>query len=404
MRTFIKLIVGAVCFTLSTNSYAQKSSEMNEVINRGLSVAVAHSKAMAANLIDKEGRLPRSINKDGALTTSDSRWWTSGFFPGQLWYAYEATKDESLKHYAETFTDRIKREQYTTDNHDVGFMLYCSYGNGLRLTGNKEYEKVLLQGAQSLDTRFRPTVGCIRSWDWNQDIWEYPVIIDNMMNLELLTWASKASGNVVYKKHAISHADVTLKHQFRNDYSCYHVVSYDTITGKPHRKQTEQGYADESSWARGQAWALYGYTMMYRETKKEIYLEQATHIANFIINHPNLPEDKIPYWDFDAPNLPSALRDASAAAIMASAFIELSLYTPKKMANECIAIAEKQLKELTSPAYLAELGTNNNFILKHSVGNMPHQKEIDVPLSYTDYYFVEALIRYKNRLNKIAQY
>lgn len=397
MRTFIKLIVGAVCFTLSANSYAQKSSEMNEVINRGLSVAVTHSKAMAASLIDKEGRLPRSINKDGVLTTSGSKWWTSGFFPGQLWYVYEATKDDSLKHYAEKFTDRIKSEQYTTDNHDVGFMLYCSYGNGYRLTGNAEYKKVLLQGAQSLDTRFRSAVGCIRSWDWNQDIWEYPVIIDNMMNLELLTWASKASGNAAYKKHAISHADVTLKHHFRKDYSCYHVVSYDTITGKPHRKQTEQGYADESSWARGQAWALYGYTMMYRETKKKAYLEQATHIANFIMNHPNLPEDKIPYWDFDAPNLPSALRDASAAAIMASAFIELSLYTPKKMANECISIAEKQLKKLTSPQYLAEPGTNGNFILKHSVGNMPHQKEIDVPLSYADYCFVEALIRYKHR-------
>lgn len=400
MRAFITLIVSVCCFTLSSYSYAQRSNEMNEVVNRGLLVAVAHSKAMAASLIDKEGRLPRSINEDGLLTTSGSQWWTSGFFPGQLWYVYEATKEASLKHYAEKFTDRIKSEQYTTDNHDVGFMLYCSYGNGFRLTGNKEYEKVLLQGARSLDTRFRHTVGCIRSWDWNQDMWDYPVIIDNMMNLELLTWASKASGNAVYKEHAISHADATLKHHFRKDYSCYHVVSYDTITGNPHRKQTEQGYADESSWARGQAWALYGYTMMYRETKKKVYLEQAMHIAHFIMNHPNLPEDKIPYWDFDAPNLSSALRDASAAAIMASAFIELSLYVPKRMENECITIAEKQLKKLTSAEYLAEPGTNSNFILKHSVGNMPHQKEIDVPLSYADYYFVEALIRYKNRLNK----
>lgn len=210
-----------------------------------------------------------------------------------------------MKAFAEDFTKRVEREQYTTDNHDVGFMLYCSFGNGLRLTGNEEYKKVLLQGSKSLSTRFRPQVGCIRSWDWNQKVWEYPVIIDNMMNLEMLMWASKNSSNPKFAEIAQSHADVTMKHHFRPDYSCYHVVSYDTISGQPEKKNTCQGYAHESSWARGQGWALYGYTMMYRETGEEKYLEHAVNIAKFIMNHPRLPEDKIPYWDFDAPNIPN---------------------------------------------------------------------------------------------------
>lgn len=393
-------IIIVFIYLLALCSCSSPSSEMSILVNNSLRTATLQSKLMAESLLNEKGKLPRTIGKDGKLMTSESRWWTSGFFPGVLWYLYEIDGNDSLKVYAEDFTKRVEREQYTTDNHDVGFMLYCSFGNGLRLTGNEDYKKVLLQGSESLCTRFRPQVGCIRSWDWNQKVWEYPVIIDNMMNLEMLMWASKNSDNPKFGEIAQSHADVTMKHHFRPDYSSYHVVSYDTITGQPEKKNTCQGYAHESSWARGQGWALYGYTMMYRESKQEKYLNQAINIAKFIMNHPRLPEDKIPYWDFDAPDIPETLRDASAGALIASALIELSQFTEGELSKQCLSVAETQLKTLSSAEYLAQPGTNCNFILKHSVGNFPGKGEVDVPLTYADYYYVEALVRYKKNILK----
>lgn len=393
------LIVASLFLTFgSFASGKNDAKEMRAVIDKGLDAATVQSKKMAESLIDQNDKLPRTIGKRNVFTTSNAGAWTSGFFPGVLWYLYEASGDDSLKQYAENYTKRVEKEQFTTNNHDVGFILYCSFGNGWRLTGNDDYKKVLLQGAQSLSTRFNPTVGCIKSW--NRKPWQYPVIIDNMMNLELLLWASQNSEQTKFGEMARSHADVTMKHHFRPDYSCYHVVSYDTITGQSEAKCTYQGYADDSDWSRGQAWALYGYTMMYRETKQKKYLDQAIHVARFIMAHPQLPEDKIPYWDFDDPDIPATPRDASAGAVIASALIELSRYTKGRFSKECLAVAETQLKTLTSPEYLAEPGTNCNFILKHSVGNKPKNREVDVPLTYADYYYVEALLRYKKDILK----
>ncbi|WP_455613912.1 glycoside hydrolase family 88 protein [Bacteroides congonensis] len=393
------LIVASLFLTFgSFASGKNDAKEMRAVIDKGLDAATVQSKKMAESLIDQNDKLPRTIGKRNVFTTSNAGAWTSGFFPGVLWYLYEASGDDSLKQYAENYTKRVEKEQFTTNNHDVGFILYCSFGNGWRLTGNDDYKKVLLQGAQSLSTRFNPTVGCIKSW--NRKPWQYPVIIDNMMNLELLLWASQNSEQTKFGEMARSHADVTMKHHFRPDYSCYHVVSYDTITGQSEAKCTYQGYADDSDWSRGQAWALYGYTMMYRETKQKKYLDQAIHVARFIMAHPQLPEDKIPYWDFDDPDIPAIPRDASAGAVIASALIELSRYTKGRFSKECLAVAETQLKTLTSPEYLAEPGTNCNFILKHSVGNKPKNREVDVPLTYADYYYVEALLRYKKDILK----
>ena len=369
--------------------------EMDEVIEKGLHFSIEQSKRMAELLWNRKDCLPRTLDKDGDLITSDSKWWTSGFFPGVLWHLYEASGDTLLRYYAEDYTARVEKEKYNKGNHDVGFMLYCSFGNGYRLTGKEHYKQVLLKGAESLSTRFRDHIGLIRSWDFNEAVWQYPVIIDNMMNLELLEWASKNSNTPRFAEIARSHADATKKHHFRPDYSCWHVVSYDTITGKPEKKHTRQGYSHESSWARGEAWALYGYTMMFRETQEKRYLEQAEHIADYILTHPRMPEDGIPYWDFDAPDIPNALRDASAGAVMASAFIELSAYTDMKRSGKCLDMATRQLKTLTSPKYLAEIGTNGYFILKHSVGSLMENSEVDVPLTYADYYYVEALLRYK---------
>ncbi|EOA55124.1 MULTISPECIES: glycoside hydrolase family 88 protein [Bacteroides] len=369
--------------------------EMDAVIEKGLSVSVEQSKLMAKSMWEQKTLLPRTLDKEGKLITSDSKWWTSGFFPGVLWYLYEATGDTLLKEYACDYTSRVEKEKYNKGNHDVGFMLYCSFGNGYRLTGNEKYKQVLLKGAESLSTRYKDHIGVIRSWDFNRAVWQYPVIIDNMMNLELLEWASKNSDNSRFASIARSHADVTLKNHFRPDYSCWHVVSYDTITGQPEKKHTRQGYSHESSWSRGEAWALYGYVMMYRETQQKHYLAHAKKVANYILTHPRMPEDGIPYWDYDAPDIPDTYRDASAGAIMASAFIELSTMIQGELSRKCLMMAETQLKTLTSPEYLAEPGTNGNFILKHSVGSLMEHSEVDVPLTYADYYYVEALLRYQ---------
>ena len=369
--------------------------EMDAVIEKGLSVSVEQSKLMTKSIWEQKTLLPRTLDKEGKLITSDSKWWTSGFFPGVLWYLYEATGDTLLKEYACDYTSRVEKEKYNKGNHDVGFMLYCSFGNGYRLTGNEKYKQVLLKGAESLSTRYKDHIGVIRSWDFNRAVWQYPVIIDNMMNLELLEWASKHSDNSRFAAIARSHADVTLKNHFRPDYSCWHVVSYDTITGQPEKKHTRQGYSHESSWSRGEAWALYGYVMMYRETQQKHYLVHAKKVANYILTHPRMPEDGIPYWDYDAPDIPDTYRDASAGAIMASAFIELSTMIQGELSRKCLMMAETQLKTLTSPEYLAEPGTNGNFILKHSVGSLMEHSEVDVPLTYADYYYVEALLRYQ---------
>ncbi len=367
-----------------------------ELINENLDFAARQYCLMAMSLQDRPGLLPRSIDANGKLITCKSNWWTSGFFPGTLWYLYENSHDDKLKQFAESFTSRVEDQQYTTNNHDVGFMIYCSFGNGYRITQNSHYKSVIENAAKSLSTRFRPAVGCIRSWDWGK--WQYPVIIDNMMNLELLFETARQTDNKRFADIAVSHANTTMTNHFRPNASCYHVVSYDTISGKALTHQTRQGYADESSWARGQAWALYGYTMCYRETHDVKYLVHAQKIATFILNNPHMPEDKIPYWDFDDPAIPNTFRDASAGAIICSALIELSQYSDKKSAKRYLKVAEQQIRALSSPAYRAALGANANFILMHSVGSKPENSEVNVPLSYADYYYVEALVRYKKLL------
>lgn len=351
---------------------------------------------LAAEAYKDSGKNPRSAESNCVQLVTE-RDWTSGFFPGSLWYLYELTGNEAIKEKAALFTSFVEKAKYRTNTHDLGFILYCSYGNGYRITGNENYAKVLETGAETLIKRYNSKVGLIKSWDAAIGPWQYPVIIDNMMNLELLCSTGQRINNILLMNIAISHADKTLENHFRSDFSCYHVVEYDTVSGKVIKKQTHQGYADSSSWARGQAWALYGFTMMYRFTKKEIYLHQAENIANFLLNHKRLPKDKIPYWDFDAPGIPNEPRDASAAAVMASALIELAGYVSEK--NEYLAVAKQQLMTLSSKKYLAATSENNLFVLKHSTGNYPKKSEIDAPLSYADYYYLEALLRYK-KINK----
>lgn len=392
-----KRLMYIILATLCIGCAKEQEKPLAEVVDEALAHAKSQTLLLAQKYEAKDGLLPRSF-ENGKEISSDSRWWCSGFFPGTLWYVYENSKSEDVLKYAKLYTDRVEREKLTTDNHDVGFMIGCSFGNGLRLTGEERYKEVLLTAAKSLSTRFNPKVGLIRSWDHNQDIWQYPVIIDNLMNLELLMWAADYSKDNTFRDISLSHADKTIEHHFRPDYSSFHVVSYDTITGLPHLKQTHQGFSDESAWARGQAWGVYGYTYMYRLTKESRYLDQARGIANFLISHPNMPKDCIPYWDFDAPEIPNTPRDASAAAIIASALIELSDYVDTELSKKYMNVAETQIRTLASEEYTAKEGENGDFILKHGTGGYPLNSEIDVPLTYSDYYYLEALTRLKNKL------
>ena len=338
--------------------------------------------------------VPRTINKDGSLSVVPAGDWTSGFYPGVLWYMFELTGEQEWKDKAVKYTAELEDEQYNGSNHDVGFRMFCSFGNALRLTGDESYVPVLEQSAKTLIARYYAYVGCIRSWDFNQENWQCPVIIDNMMNLELLFWTSKQTGDQVYYDIAFTHALTTMRNHFRPDNSSIHVVDYDTITGDVRKMNTHQGYADESAWSRGQAWGLYGYTASYRLTDHIDFLKQAESIATFLLEHPNMPDDLVPYWDYDAPGIPDEPRDVSAAAIMASALYELCKYSEKGAYYKEKA---DRIMESLGTTYASAPGENYGFILGHSVGAKPFDSEVDVPMNYADYYFLEALLR-KNKL------
>ena len=326
----------------------------------------------------------------GKFEACKSDWWVSGFYPGTLLYLYQQTKDQGLYNEAERILKVLEKEKNNKTTHDLGFMMYCSFGLANQIKPKPAYKDILLTSAKSLASRFNPTVGCIESWD--SKVPDFLVIIDNMMNLELLFWATRATGDSSYYKIAVTHANTTLKNHFRTDFSSYHVIDYDTLTGKVLQKVTAQGYANESAWARGQAWALYGYTMCYRETKNRVYLIQADGIADFILNNKITPVDGIPYWDYNDPKIPETSRDASAASITASALYELAKYSAH--AKKYKAAADKILNSLTTK-YTGKIGSNYGFILTHSTGHRPAKSEIDVPINYADYYYLEALLRSK---------
>jgi unsaturated chondroitin disaccharide hydrolase len=375
---------------LAVAGHAAETKPLPDVIREGFATAAKQYEWFLPRL-PADGSLPRTF-EHGKLVTTTARDWTRGFFPGSLWYLFEATGDARWRSEAERFTALLESDQHNNWTHDVGFILNCSYGNGLRLTGNTTYKPILLNGARALSTRFSAKVGSLLSWN-PRNGWTFPVIVDNMMNLELLIWAAHEDPTGPFRDIAIRHADTTLANHFRPDGSSVHVVDYDPATGRVKTRVTHQGIADDSAWARGQAWGLYGYTLMYRETKEPRYLAQAQKIAAFIMNHPRLPADKVPYWDFDDPKIPHAPRDSSAAAIISSALLELRTYVAAGDAARYAAFAEAQLRSLCSPAYLAEPGTNGGFILKHATGNHPKNSEVDTPLNYADYYFLEALLR-----------
>lgn len=370
-----------------------QQADMKALIDDNFNFAKEQYKLLATNI--PADKMPQAYKKDGTVDSRDITWWCSGFYPGSLWLIYEQTQDPGIKAEAERALNVIEPNQHYTGNHDLGFMMFCSFGNAYRLTANPAYKDIIFQSAASLATRYRPEIQAIQSWNKGKH-WDCPVIIDNMMNLELLNWVSDHGGDKRFKEIAIAHANTSLRDHFRPDFSSYHVVDYDLETGKVKRKATWQGAANTSAWSRGQGWALYGYVMMYRDTKNNKYLEQARGIADFILNHPNLPEDKIPFWDFDAPFIPYTARDASAGALIASALLELGQYVSGDARKRYVDNARIMIQSLAGENYRSEKGANGGFLLEHSTGALPLNSEIDIPIIYADYYFLEALKRYKD--------
>ncbi len=321
--------------------------------------------------------------------------WTVGFWPGILWYNYEHTgsaKDrETARHYTALLEPLTGLPAY---DHDLGFQLFCSYGNGYRLTGDPAYKKVLIDAANTLATLYNPTVGTILSWprEVEPNNWPHNTIMDNMINLEMLYWAARNGGGEHLYEIATKHAETTMKNSFREDGGNYHVTVYDTLTGNFIKGVTHQGYADSTLWARGQAWAIYGYTVVYRETGDKKFLRFAEKVADLYLDR--LPEGRyVPYWDFDAPNIPDEPKDASAAAIVASALLELSqLEDDPARAEKYRDDARSMLVELSTPEFLG--GKLKPSFLVHSTGHWPKGSEVDAAINYADYYYIEALTRY----------
>lgn len=380
---------------ISMNSNKENSVDSNNLLkNAALQYQVLKEEALEFQ------RIPRTLDEEGNMHWTNPKFdWTEGFFPGSCWYLYETLGDIQWRNAAEQLQAQFESHKNRTDNHDLGFVFNCSYGNGYRITNNPAYKEVLISAADSLLTRFNPSVGCIKSWDvdkgWqSKRNWQFPVIIDNMMNLELLFKVTEFTGDKKYREIAVTHANTTLKNHFRDDNSSFHVVDYDAVSGTVRSQETAQGFAHESAWARGQAWGLYGYVVCYRYTKDKKYLDQAIKISEFILK--NSPEDLIPFWDYNAPKIPNEPKDVSAASITLSALLELNDYSER----DYLETIERMIQSLSSNEYSAKNGESKNFILKHSVGSIPHGAEIDVPLAYADYYYIEALARYNAKYGK----
>lgn len=392
--------IGLVCLTACADTKSGDVSGRFDA-DEALAYCDAQVRRTLDELAQRDGgvdytMMPRNIADSAShwycsKVTKDE--WCAGFWPGILWYDYEYTNDPAIRQEAEKFTASLEYLTYEPAyDHDLGFLMFCSYGNGYRLTRNESYRQAILRSAEALSALFNPKVGTMLSWPRNVAMFGgHNTIMDNMINLEMLFWAAKNGGDKKLYDMAVSHADTTMKYHFHPDYTSYHVAVYDTLTGEFVKGVTHQGYDDNSMWARGQAWAIYGYTVVYRETKEPRFLDFVQKVADVYLEH--LPDDYVPYWDFNDPAIPYAPRDASAACVVASALLELSGYVSPEKGQEYKKAAVCMLESLSSDKYRS--GKSKPAFLLHSTGNYPSHSEIDAAIIYADYYYIEALMRLK---------
>lgn len=394
-----RLTIIAVLFIITSITRAENyKPKITDKVITALNFSLNQYKLMIASLPDST-RFPRrtSSSTNSTLTTVTASDWTSGFFPGCLWYLYEYSGDNYWKRNALRWTGNLLSQQTSSgQGHDVGFVMNCSYGNAFRMTGNPYNMPIIVQSGKTLSNLFSNAVGCTKSWTWsgswtspstNTGSWKFPVIIDNMMNLELLMKTFHMTNDSLFYKQAVSHARTTTLNHIRPDSSMYHVVDYDNISGLVRAKGTRQGLSDASCWSRGQAWGIYGYTTMYTYSRDSLFLKTAKKLLGYY--QKRTPADYIPFWDYNDTKIPNTIKDASAAAIMASALIDLYQITND---STYIIVAENIIQTLSTAAYTNSLGTKANFVLTHSTGGLNY--ETDLPLIYADYYYFEALIKY----------
>jgi unsaturated chondroitin disaccharide hydrolase len=348
---------------------------------------------------------PRYTQSYNSWNSGNAAYWGSGFFPGCLWMMYEATGDNQFRTWAETWTAGLEGQATTSPLHDVSFQIFTSYGNGHRLTGNAGYPPVLQDAALNMSDLFHAPSGVI-TLGWGN--WQSPSAIDAMMNLQLLFWAAKNGGLQAWHDMAVSHCYATATDLVRPDGGTYQIVDYDIVTGDIVVQEALQGYADESTWSRGQGWAVYGYTVAFRETGDPNFLNLAVATADYYID--NSPADGVAWWDFDTPDIPNTERDTSAGSVAASALIELSNLTDDPQLREKFNTAAcRILLALCLPeqagGYLAEDGNGSVLspgLLMHGchfhpdAAVEPGVARPDESLIWGDYYFLEALVRYKN--------
>ena len=345
--------------------------------------------------------------------------WCSGFWPGVLWMDYGYLKESGNRRQEEVEYIRKQAEGYTESlsflaerpvfDHDLGFLVINSFLKGYEQTGSEHYKQIALAAADTLATLFNPTVGTILSWPRHvKDYGGHNTIMDNMINLELLFWAAekqevrgekrevRGEGHTSLYDIAVRHAETTMNNHFRPDGSCYHVAVYDTLDGHFIKGVTHQGYSDSSMWARGQSWAIYGYTMVYRFTKDQRFLDHAQKVTDIYLKRLHeTSDDWVPIWDMDDPRGQEAPKDASAACVVASALLELQQYVGVDKAQQYRSAAEHMLRDLSSARYQSR--NQNDAFLLHSTGHHPAGSEIDASIIYADYYYIEALSRCMNK-------
>jgi len=341
---------------------------------------------------------PVRTNPDGTWKTVEPKDWTSGFLPATLWQVYARTHDPAWLDRAQRWTAPLEPEK-THDDGDLGFKMYMTFAVQNQLTGDEAAKQTALAAADTLAARFVPSVGVMRMWDDKDDPGDVRVNIDAMMNMELFYWAA-LNGRPQYAELANRHADRTLTDLVRPDGSTFQFAAWDQATGTLKRQYTEQGAAPDSTWARGQAWAIYGYATAYRYTRNPRYLEASHKAADWFMSH--LPPDHVPYWDFSVPQAPPQPRDSSAGAVAASGMLILNELDPDPAQKSAdVDSARTLLTGLSSPTYLSR-GTPFQSILLHATQHQPH-RQVDTGIQFGDYYFVEALNRWERQVGPTAQ-